>query len=262
MRKQKHKFPLAVIIVLAIILLAISLLIGYIWKVLTTSDFFAVKQVLVRNSSGSFEYLKGRNIFSLDLNNESAKALLNCSNCRKVRFLRILPNCILIDFFKRQPVALVKFYKNYAIDQQGVFFNPVGTAEEADLPVIYGLETKIFGPKPGVKYKRPEIDLALSIIQEFKANKGLRVFTLKRIDVASLQSTGLFVLLPRQAADYTKPISELEWIGFEVRIGEGNIKQKLMILGGLLTQADKEWINIKYIDLRFKEPVIKLNNAK
>jgi cell division septal protein FtsQ len=262
MRKQKYKLPLAVIIILAIILLAISLLIGYIWKALATSDFFAVKQVFVRNSSESFEYLKGRNIFSLDLNNESAKALLSCTNCRKVRFLRILPNCVLIDFLKRQPVALVKFHKNYAIDQRGVFFNPVGTAEEAGLPVIYGLETKIFAPKPGVKYKRPEIDLALSIIREFKASKALRAFALKIIDVASLQSAGLFVLLPGQAADYTKLIPQLEWIGFEVRIGEGSIKQKLMILGGLLTQTDKEWINIKYIDLRFKEPVIKLNNAK
>jgi Cell division protein FtsQ len=262
MRKQKFKFPLAFIVILTIILLAISLLIGYIWKVLVTSEFFAVKQVLVRNSSESFEYLKGRNIFSLNLTRESVKALLNCSDCRKVRFLRILPNCIFVDFLKRHPVALVKFYKNYAIDQQGVFFNPIATAEEAGLPVIYGLETKIFGPKPGVKYKRPEIDLALSIIQEFKANKAFSDFTLKRIDVTSLQSAGLFVLLPRQAADYTKSIPQLEWIGFEVRIGEGSIKQKLMILGGLLMQADKEWKNIKYIDLRFREPVIKLNNVK
>lgn len=262
MRKQKFKLPLMLIVILVIILLAISLLLGYIWKVLTTSEFFAVKQILVRNSSESFEYLKGRNIFSLDLNNQSAKALLNCSDCRRVRFLRILPNCIFVDFLKRQPVALVKFYKNYAIDQQGVFFNLIGTAEEADLPVIYGLETKIFGPKPGVKYKRPEIDLALSIIQEFKANKALRTFALKRIDVSSLQSAGLFVLLPRQTVNYTKFIPQLEWVGFEVRIGDGSIKQKLMILGGLLMQADKEWKNIKYIDLRFKEPVIKLNNVK
>ena len=262
MKKQKFKLPLMIILILVIILLAISLLLGYIWKVLTTSDFFAVKQVRVRNSSQSFDYLKGRNIFNLNLNNESARSLSNCPDCRKVRFLKILPSCVVVDYIKRQPVALAKFYKNYAIDEQGVFFSPLGTAEEASLPVIYGLETKIFGPKPGIKYKRPEIDLALNIIQEFKVNRTLRVFTLKRIDVASLQSAGLFVLLPRQVADYIKPVPQVEWLGFEVRIGEGNIKQKLMILGGLLMQADKEWTNIKYIDLRFKEPVIKLNNVK
>ncbi len=262
MKKQKFKLPVLITIILAIILLAISLLLGYIWKVLTTSNFFAVKQVLVRNSSESFEYLKGRNIFNLDLNSESAKALSNCSDCRSIRFLRILPNCVVVDFIKRQPVALIRFYKIFAIDEQGVFFSPIGTPEEANLPVIYGLETKIFGPRAGVKYRRPEIDLALSIIQEFKINRTLKVFTLKRIDVTNLQSAGLFVLLPRKAADYTKLIPQVEWLGFEVRIGQGNIKQKLMILGGLLMQADKEWENIKYIDLRFKEPVISLNNVK
>ena len=106
MKKQKFKLPLLITIILAIILLAISLLLGYIWKVLTTSNFFAVKQVLVRNSSEYFEYLKGRNIFNLNLNSESAKALSNCSDCRSIRFLRILPNCVVVDFIKRQPVAL------------------------------------------------------------------------------------------------------------------------------------------------------------
>jgi len=201
-------------------------------------------------------------IFTLDLNNESAKALSNCADCRKVRFLRFLPNCIVVDFLKRKPVALAKFYKSFAIDQDGVFFNLTGSVEEAGLPVIYGLETKIFAPKPGVKYRRPEIDLALSIIKELKGIRALRGFTLKRMDVANLPSAGLFLLLPRQVVDYTQPVHQLEWQGFEVRIGEGRIQQKLMILGGVLMQADKEWVNIKYIDLRFKEPVIKLNNVK
>jgi cell division septal protein FtsQ len=262
MKKKKFKLPLMIIFILVIILLAFSILLGYIWKVLTTSEFFAVKQVIVRQSGESFEYLKGKNIFDLNLNIESSRALLNCPDCRKVRFLRILPNCVIVDFLKRKPVALAKFYKNYAIDQQGVFFSPVGTAEEADLPVIYGLETKIFGPKPGVRYKRPEIDLALSIIKEFKSNSTLRSFVLKKIDVTNLQGAGLFVLLPNQAVNYIKPVPQLGWVGFEVRIGEGSIKQKLMILGGLLMQANKESANIKYIDLRFKEPVIKLNNVK
>ena len=67
--------------------------------------------------------------------------------------------------------------------------------------------------------------------------------------LANAESAGFFVL----------PRTELP--GFEVRIGENNIRGKMMILGGLVKQAAKEWANIKYIDLRFKEPVIKLNNA-
>jgi cell division septal protein FtsQ len=253
MRKQRFKIPIKIIIILAIILLAFSLLIGYIWKVLVTSDFFSVKQVVVRNSDVSFDYLKGRNIFSLDLSGESWKALLACPDCRKVRLARVLPNCIFVDFVKRQSVAWVKFYRNFALDEQGVLFLPGASVEEAGLPVIYGLETKIFAPKPGVRYKRPELSLALSILKEFKANKAFRGFVLKSIDVVNPESAGFFVLLPG---------SQAELPGFEVRTGQNNIRQKIIILGGLVMQARKEWGNIKYIDLRFKEPLIKLNNAQ
>ncbi|MDD5477128.1 MAG: hypothetical protein PHG87_02840 [Candidatus Omnitrophica bacterium] len=262
MKKRRFNFPVKIIISLAIILLAFSFIIGYICKALTTSDFFAVRQVVVRNSEKSFDYLKGRNIFSLDLNGESHRAALSCPDCRKVRFARVLPNCVFVDFLKRKPAALVKFYKDFAIDEQGVLFYSNAAIEEAGLPVIYGLETKIFAPKPGTRYKRAELDLALSIVKEFKVNKAFQGFTLIRIDVADLQSAGFFILLPKQLADYTKPVAQAEWIGFEVRTGENNIRQKMIILGGLVIQARKEWGNIKYIDLRFKEPVIKLNNVK
>ena len=261
MKKQKFKPPVKIILILAIILLDISLLIGYIWEVLITSDFFVVKQVVVRNSNTSFDYLKGRNILKLDLKSESGKALLACLDCRKVRFARIFPGCVIVDFIKRKPVALVRFYKNFAIDEQGIFFYPSGSAEEAELPVIYGLETKIFGPKPGTKYSRPELNLAISIIGEFKANKTFKGFTLKRIDVANAKTAWFFVLLPKQVVDYTKINPRPEWSGFEVRTGENNIRGKMMILGGLVMQSSREWAKIKYIDLRFKEPLIKFNDA-
>jgi len=262
MRIRRFNLPVKIIITLAIISLAISFLIGYIWKVLTTSEFFSVKQVIVRNSDASFDYLKGRNIFSLDLGVQSRQVAAGCPDCRKVRFTRVFPNCIFIDFLKRKPLALVKFYRNFVIDEQGVLFYSDSTDEESGLPVIYGLETKIFAPKPGTKYKRLELDLAISIIKEFNANKSFRDFTLKSVDVRDLSSAGFFVLLSKLIVDYKKPAAPLPGSGFEVRTGETNIRGKIMILGGLVIQAHKDWGNIKYIDLRFKEAVIKLNNAK
>jgi hypothetical protein len=224
------------------------------------SDFFAIKQIVVRNSSSSFDYLKGKNIFSLDLAYESKKSILSCADCRKVRFARILPNCIFVDFLKRQPLALVKFYKDFAIDEQGVLFYPSAEILDIDLPIIYGLETKIFAPKPGTKYKKPELELALMILKEFKSNKSFQGFSLKRIDVANLESASFFMLLPKQAVDFTKPYPQTQWKGFEVRTGIGNIREKMIIVGGLISQTRREWNNIKYIDLRFKEPLIKMNN--
>lgn len=260
MRKPRFNFPVKIAVLLAIILLAITILIGYIWKVLRTSEFFSVKQVVVRNSEQSFDYLLGKNIFNLDLKTESRKVILNCSDCRKVRFAKIFPNTLVVDFLKRQPLALVKFYKNFAIDEQGILFNPGADLDQDGLPVIYGLETKIFAPKPGGKYKCRELVLALSILREFRAQPVFRDFVLKRIDVAQAQSAGFFVLLPKQPVNYILPGHQAQWLGFEVRLGESNIAEKMMILGGLVKQASREWPNIKYIDLRFKEPVIKLSS--
>ncbi len=261
MPKQKFNFPAAILSLVLIILLAFSFVMGYIWKVLTTADFFTVQKVLVRNSDTQFQHLKGSNIFSLNLSLEARRAQSRCPDCRKVRFSRILPDCLVVDFLKRKPVAMVKFYKNFAVDEQGVLFYPDPAPDELELPVIYGLETKIFAPKAGVVYKRPELVLALSIIREFKANRSFAGFFLKRIDVDSLGSAGFFMLLPRQAANYALTASPPpQEMGFEVRTGANNIRQKMMILGGLVLQERKEWANIKYIDLRFNEPLIKLNN--
>ncbi len=244
----------------AIILLAIFLLLGYIWGILSTSDFFSIKQVYVRNSGESFDYLKGRNIFKLSLGRESAEALSHAPGCRSVRFLKIMPDCVIVDFVERKPVALAKFYKSYAIDREGVLFQPGFTGEEAGLPVIYGLETKIFAPKPGRKYSRPEVALALEIIREFNSGRALKDFSLKRIDVANPESAKMFILIPRRDPNYTSSLPQVEWTGFEVRVGEGGIRQKMMILGGLLMHSQKELSNIEYIDLRFNEPVIQFKD--
>jgi cell division septal protein FtsQ len=260
-KKQKFNFPLGPVVGLLIISLAFLFIMGYIWRVLTTADFFAVKQILVRNSDFQFDYLKGRNIFSLKLEQEARRAYLKCPDCRKVRLTRVLPNSLVVDFLKRKPVALVNFYRDFAIDEQGFLFEPDQTTQGLELPVIYGLETKIFAPRAGVNYRRLEFSIALSIIKEFKANRAFSGFSLKRIDVANPGSAGFFILLP-PASGQGQALAGLAPPGLEVRTGLSNIRQKMIILGGLLQQERREWGNIKYIDLRFKEPLIKLNNVK
>ena len=120
----------------------------------------------------------------------------------------------------------------------------------------------LFRSKPGVKYNRPEIDLALDIIKEFKANKVFNGFLLKSLDLVNTENAGIFVFFPSQISDFTPGLSQIPLKGFQARLGGRNIKEKMLILGGVIMQARKEWGNINYIDLRFKEPVIKLNNVK
>jgi hypothetical protein len=48
----------------------------------------------------------------------------------------------------------------------------------------------------------------------------------------------------------------------EVKIGWDNIKEKMDILGNLIAASGTDLANFKYIDLKFKDPVIKLNVTK
>lgn len=247
-----------------IIFLASLFFIGYIWKTMRTASYFQIKDIIVREADITGPtYLKGRNIFSVDLRSESRYLLETYPIYRKVKLVRVLPNRIFVDFIKRNPIAFLKLYKYFALDEEGVLFYALSEPQELELPVILGLETKIFGPKPGRRYNIKELALALNIIREVRANKILRNYKIKKIDVTNPAQTSIFILLQRQPLDYSKGqmLISVEDL-LEVKIGQDDIKDKVVILTGLITQEKFNLASIKYIDLRFKEPVIKLKDAK
>lgn len=259
--RKAHRLPFKLISVSLIIFLALFFIISYIWKVLSASDYFTIKDVILREANRvDLSYLTGKNIFSIDLGKESAYILESFPDYSAIRIIRVLPNRIFADFIKRRPVALVRLYRYFALDKEGVLFYGTPETKDLELPVIVGLETKIFGPKPGKKYNTREIALSLNIIKEIKRNRILRNQKIKKIDVTDPTNTSIFMPFTVKAPDYSKPQSLAAFENLEVKIGEDNIKNKIIILAFLLNQAKKDLTNIKYIDLRFKEPVIKLKD--
>jgi len=233
-----------------IISLAIFLVTGYIWNFLRRSDYFNIKDIIIKGApEAGLSYLKGKNIFSLRLAEESAYILGAYPDYAKIKLVRVPPSRLFASFSSRQPLAYVKLYKYFAVDREGVFFSlPPGPLQQG-LPVIVGLETKIFGPKPGSKYNTREIAVALSIIKEIKANSVLKGCAIRRINASSLAN-----------ASFVLGVGPTE--GIEVRIGQERIKEKVMLLADVLSQEKPGIANIKYIDLRFREPVIKFKDAK
>lgn len=244
---------LRLIIFIIIIFLAIIFVTGHLLRILKDSDYFKTKDIItygtdsVDLSSVDLSYLKGRNIFLVDLQKESGYISQLYPTYKKVRLIRILPNRLFIDFLKRTPLGIVKLYRYFCVDDESVLFNlPYDKLKELNLPLILGLETKIFGPKSGKKYNVRELALALNIIKEIEANKALKDYKIKKIDVANPAHASFF-------------INEGE---LEIKINEEDIKDKVNILSNLLIQLKKDLANIRYIDLRFKEPVIKLKDVK
>lgn len=270
MRKRKVNFPVKPLILSLIILLALFLVLGYIWRTLTTADYFKVKDIVTKEVlSTDLSYLKGKNIFGLNLPKESMNIIRNCPDCSRVRLARILPNRIYVEFIRRKPLAFIKLYRYFAVDENGVIFYSSMQPDEsslptgqADLPVILGLETKIFGLKPGIRCETRELATALLILKEAARNRLLKDYKIQKVDITSIDNITLKIPLTQQPGAYAdwKAPKKNEFL--EIKISQANIRDKIVIMAGLINQERHNLEDIKYIDLRFKEPVIKFKDVK
>jgi cell division septal protein FtsQ len=253
-----------------IILLVIFSLGWYSVCCLKKLDYFKVKQVVVRQDNntltgeeaGVFSYLKGRNIFGLDLEKESRRISGLYPSYKKIRLVRYMPNLLLVDFLKRKPLACIKSYRSFYVDESLTLFEMPKGEEPSGLPQIFGLDKKIAGAKYGTKFFCPELELALEIIREAQANKPLKDYQIKKIDVTDSRLASIFMLVFDSLSGYTKDQIPNPEEGLQVRLGEDNIRAKIELLSTLLAQVRNSLGSIKYIDLRFKEPLIKFKDLK
>jgi cell division septal protein FtsQ len=259
MKKRRSYAPPIKLTGTVIICLALFFSINYIWRGLKNLDYFKIKDIVVKNIQPedyevqAFSYFKGKNIFNINLKQESQVLLEYYPDCSAAQLVRVLPNRLIIFFIRRKPVALVKLYKYFALDEGGVLFYPQEQYQGLELPIILGLETKIFGPKPGKKYNNKAVLLVLNILKEIKKNKFLKNYKVKKFDLANIASASIFL-----AVTESSPITQ----ELEIILGEDKIKDKIDILSNLAEEERFNLTNIKYIDLRFKEPVIKFYDVK
>ena len=260
MRKIKKEFrlPSRAIIIFIAIIAAILLVVAVFLNSLKNLSFFTIQMIIVKQGASiDLAYLKGRNIFSVDLQRESAYTWRRYPVYKKIRLIRMLPDRVYVDFVKRQPIALVKLNNKYfSIDDDLMFFEAGLILSPADpgwqaLPVISGLGPKISNPKSACRYYVPELNFGLEIISEAGKNKGFKDYRIVSLDLSAPESAIMSLTLPSAVNAGT----------VEVKLGKDDIISRLRILEGLLYQFKKDWNSIKYIDLRFKEPVIKFNET-
>lgn len=252
----------AFLVVISLAVLSMLAAVSYAFR---NSDYFRIKEVMLSEDNiADLSYLKGENIFALDLDKESIYILEHYPSYSSVRLIRILPNRIYAFFIKRKPLAVVKLYRVFSVDKDMVLFELPEGQQEIDMPVITGLETKIFGPKTGVKYNVRELAFALNTLKAFRYNRVLRFYRVKRIDVSNISSASVFVESPFKQALVTKTGAQISPGLIEIKLGENWLRDKIGILAMILTEGKSDLPNINYIDLRFRDPLIKLkdNNAK
>ncbi len=265
MKKSRQKLP-AKWFFIFLLIIALILFFAYISNLLVSCSYFKVRDVLSNDTLNPeiSEPLLGKSLFAIDLKRESYRAKKFCSDCLRVRLSRVFPDRIFVEFVRRRPLAKVRLYRTFYVDREGVFFNS-GTHEEGspDVPLITGLETRLFGVSVGKRYENKELLAALEIIKEIGRSRISGHYQLNRLDVQSANDITLYLLINNLlASGYSRwqPPEKQRFI--EVRISEGNIAAKVAVMAGLIIQERNNIENVKYIDLRFKEPVIKFKDVK
>lgn len=214
------------------------------WKVRNAACFKVTR--VISSEPGFVEpaHLKGRNIFSLDLRKEAKVMADSFPGYRKVRIVRIFPDRLYVDFARRRPLAYVKLHRYFCVDEEGVLFDLPGELEDPELPIITGLESRLAGAKAGMRGSVKELALAVDIAKAARSVRILQEHKVRRIDVPTAGNASFF----------------LDG-GLEIKVGPEDLKRKMELLNMLLYQPKNELDRIKYIDLRFKEPAIKLKDA-
>ncbi|MBM3249252.1 MAG: cell division protein FtsQ [Candidatus Omnitrophica bacterium] len=259
MKKRKPEFPVKIAVLLVIALLALSAGTWFALRFFTHAQYFKIREVFTKEPGVDLSYLKGRNIFGVDLKREARYFLRQKPDCSEVRFIRLLPDKVFVDFIRRIPLALVRLNRYLAVDANAVLFNSALLPQDGTLPVITGLERKISSPVPGAKYTNRELLLALSLIREMRRNNVFKEYRIRKIDVDNPESIALFISIPVQGQP---PSAGFAPDDLEVKLSGQNLKERVVFLGGLFIAYKQELENIKYIDLRFKDPTIKNRDDK
>lgn len=271
MKKHKFKFPFAQLIAASFflfLLFAVFLAKSAVVKL----PCFIIKEVLLQKAvegdlsiacAIDLSYLKGKNIFFVDLSKECLKTLRLYPGCKDVRIIKVMPDRLFVDFIMRKPSAIAKLHRNFYVDDDGVLFDiPAQTEKELCLPQILGLNTRILEAIPGRKYENNNLFAALQIISGLRNTSILTDWIVTKIDVSDSSNTTIVLSKTMDFSDVSKISPSLKPELIEVKIGRRYIRDNLNILSSLFSHEKENLSNIEYVDLRFKEPVIKFREAK
>ena len=251
---------LVVKIIAAVVLISLALTL---YQRLKRFEYFRVDEVTVRQGSNiiqdenNFVYLKGRNIFDLDLDREARNVAYYYPSYQKIRITRFFPAHLVVDFLEREPLACIRSNRIFYIDENLVLFELPNNSVKIDLPVVTGVDKYVAGAKYGAKCTSGAVVSALNIIKQIKDNKVLKAYKIKKLDMSGSDNAATIFLVISPAADYTKTDFLAPQQLLEVKLGWEDTRNKLALLATLLAQVKNNIYNIEYIDLRFKEPVIK-----
>ncbi len=188
--------------------------------------------------SRSLDRLLGQNIFRADLKDTERRLKTEYPQLDRLRIVRMLPNRIAVIAEKREPFAVIVLKnQDILVDDTGVIITMNASGNES-VPQVIGVNDVSV-----LRQDRPlssqKISVGFSVIAALGANDSLRKFKLHWVDVTNLSQI------------------RLQMNGMEVVLDHSGIDQKIQTLALLLSDTGIALEQINYLDLRFREPIIR-----
>ena len=178
-------------------------------------------------------------IHQVNLEQLKRKILTHHPEFRAVVVKRIFPNALKIEIESRRPVAQIFLKKYYLTDKDGRILPSPKSLPDPELPVIKGLELEAADLKVGKEYHLDRLKKGLALIEAVEVTRAIRLADVASIDVLDNKSLDLYLKS-----------------GIQVKIGKEMFAERLKVLSKALEQLAVPQEQIRYIDLRFDDPVI------
>jgi cell division septal protein FtsQ len=250
-KKSSVNIPRIVVIrVIVFLFIGFVFFTGYVNAVefLMSSPLFEVKDVMIDRSIQfidlrSLKDLKGNNIFKIDIKKIDRQIAATYPYIAQLRVVRQLPDRILILAKKREPLMQIYFKNKYLLlDTEGVAL--YYTLTPAVLPQVYGISLEREWLFLGGHIRGPALSKVVDILNMFKESSYLRRWRIHTVQAGNLSKIDLVV-----------------GENMHVILDQDDTQDKIELLQMLISANKIDLNQVKYIDLRFKEPVI-ANNIK
>ena len=156
-----------------------------------------------------------------------------------MKVVRRFPNQVHVLAKQRKPYVQTEVQnRTLTLDDYGVILSTTSRQDDK-VPFIKGLSDESKRVVLGEKLPGQDIKAALQILQAFDHHRALDAYSVKMIDVTN--------------------ISKIEFVlsnGLMVLMDKDHISRKVRLLSVVLAKGQLNLDEIKYLDLRFKEPIV------
>lgn len=213
------------------------------WWTVEHSDAFRVTAITFSPADVTFDVPKsvlGQRLWDVDLEGLARQLKAQRPTLKRVRVIRLAPNTLHIESLARLPVAQVRLGSWFCVDEEG-YILPDGRPAPADeLVVLRGVDRAAAPLKTGRQQTGEAMGRALRLLARLQRAPELAGHRLVSID----------------AGDPEQLIFTID-DDVEIRCGgEADLAAHLDRLHVVLKQVASRSLSIRYIDVRFHDPVI------